>query len=65
MPKKCPKHPKYDGRKEPDNECIDCLAWHLHVNRSKTRIPVKPSRSHKDESKYQRRLKHRMKYEEQ
>lgn len=56
MPKSCEKHPKYDGTKEPNNECSDCLSYYLALH-ERPRFPIRPTKVIKDRSKYNRKDK--------
>lgn len=53
----CPKHPKYTGKKVPKSECSTCLE--LYFKLQSPRSPHKPTKSHKDKSKYSRKTKHK------
>ena len=52
----CQKHKKYKGRRIPTNQCVDCLNLYLKLH-NKPRVPVKPSITFKDKSKYTRKVK--------
>lgn len=55
---KCPKHPKYTGKKLPKYQCLTCLNYYDKLH-SSPRMPVKPTRKMKDKSKYTRKEKHK------
>lgn len=58
--KRCSKHPKYNGKKKPTNECGDCLVFYLAI-KAKPRMLPKPTKVFKDKSKYTRKKKHKEK----
>jgi hypothetical protein len=55
--KKCRKHPHYIGNKIPEYECSECLELYFLLKHP--RAPHKPTRLHKDKSKYSRKTKHK------
>ena len=55
---KCSKHPKYNGKKVPTNECTCCLTLYFQMH-SAPRAPIKPTRVVRDKTKYRRKEKHK------
>jgi len=55
---KCPKHPKYKGKKVPKYQCIECLALYFKM-KSKPRVLPMPTKIIKDKTKYNRKKKHK------
>ena len=53
----CSKHPKYKGRKEPKNGCLECLL--MYIRMPSFRAPIRPTKIIKDKSKYTRKKKHK------
>lgn len=51
---RCAKHPKYNGRKLPKNECCGCASLYLSMHK-KPRLLPKPTRVIKDKTKYDRK----------
>ena len=58
----CPKHPKYKGNKKPTNNCTICARYYIMLKK-KGRILPRPTRQHRDKSKYTRKIKHRKGYD--
>lgn len=57
---RCSKHPKYTGKKQPTNECVECLNIYIKLH-SAPRAPIKPTKVIKDKIKYTRKSKHKNK----
>ena len=53
MKTKCTKHPKYKGKRKPNYDCVECLELYLIMQ--KPRVLPKPTKKHKDKSKYDRK----------
>lgn len=60
----CTSHPKYRGKKEPKNECEDCLALYMFFYRERG-VGKRPQPPEKDKTKYLRRKKHKEKTDDQ
>jgi hypothetical protein len=58
--KKCPKHPKYKGKRKPKYECVTCLSLYTLL-KSKPRVLPMPTKKFKDKTKYTRKKKHKEK----
>ena len=56
--KRCSKHPKYNGRKKPKFECMDCLNFWLNMSK-KPRFGIKRTKVQKDKTKYNRKEKYK------
>jgi hypothetical protein len=56
---RCIKHPKYDGKKKPKHECVECLE--LYLSMPHVRAPIRPTKTFKDKSKYSRSKKFKKK----
>lgn len=56
--KKCTKHPKYTGKRQPKQQCLDCLNFYFKLH-SAPRAPIKPTRLFKDVKTYTRKNKHK------
>ena len=53
---RCDKHPKYNGRKLPKNQCVGCATLYFAMHK-KPRLLPKPTRVIKDKTKYDRKNK--------
>jgi hypothetical protein len=56
--KKCDKHPKYTGKNKPKYQCVKCELLYQLLH-SQPRVLPKPTKVHKDKSKYTRKEKHK------
>lgn len=58
MAQSCSKHPKYKGKRQPTNECEDCLSLYMVFFRQRA-AGKRPQPPMKDKTKYSRRKKHK------
>lgn len=56
--KKCSKHPKYRGKRQPKHECLDCLNFYFKQHTA-PRAPIKHTKIFKDGKTYNRKTKHK------
>ncbi len=61
MKKQCDKHPKYNGKKEPKHQCLDCLNLYFFMHQTKSRVLPMPTKIITDKTKYNRKKKHKNK----
>ena len=55
---KCLKHLKYNGKRLPKYECLECLNYYYKL-KTGLRAPIKATIKHRDKSKYTRKIKHK------
>lgn len=56
--KKCERHPKYRGKRQPKYECLGCLSLYFKMH-SSPRAPHKPTKQISSGKIYTRKPKHR------